>query len=32
MTDGEKDKIKGVIAPMTNVQLRDKLTQAITDA
>jgi hypothetical protein len=32
MSDGEKDKIKGVVTPMTNVQLREKLLQAITDA
>jgi hypothetical protein len=32
MTDGEKDRIKGLCAPLMNVNLRDKLFQAITDA
>ena len=32
MTDGEKDRIKGLCAPLNNVNLRDKLYQAITDA
>ena len=32
MTDGEKDRIKGLCAPLNNVNLRDKLIQAITDA
>ena len=32
MTTVEKDKIKGDVAPMSNVPLRDKLIQAIDDA
>jgi hypothetical protein len=32
MTTAEKDKIKGDVATMSNVPLRDKLIQAITDA
>jgi len=32
MADAEKDRIKGLCATMMNVNLRDKLIQAITDA
>jgi hypothetical protein len=32
MTTAEKDKIKGDVAPMSNVPLREKLLQAIDDA